>query len=76
MISGELGIAKPDPAIWQALLDRLRAPAGEVLFLDDRDVNVAAAREAGIRAFLWTGADDARRHIAEFDKEFHSAIGY
>lgn len=76
VISGELGIAKPDPAIWQALLDRLRAPAGEVLFLDDREVNVAAAREAGIRAFLWTGADDARRHIAEFDEEFQAAAGY
>jgi putative hydrolase of the HAD superfamily len=76
VISGELGIAKPDPAIWQALLDRLRAPAGEVLFLDDREVNVAAAREAGIRAHVWTDADDARRHIAEFDGEFRSAAGF
>jgi len=76
VISGELGIAKPDPAIWHALLDQLHAPAGEVLFLDDREVNVAAAREAGIRAFLWTGADDARRHIGEFDEEFQAATGY
>lgn len=76
VISGELGLAKPDPAIWRALLDRLRAPAGDVLFLDDREVNVAAAREAGIRAFLWTGADDARRHIAEFNGEFPSATGF
>lgn len=76
VISGELGTAKPDPAIWQALLDQLRAPAGDVLFLDDRAVNVAAAREAGIRAFLWSGADDARRHIAEFDEEFQSATGF
>jgi putative hydrolase of the HAD superfamily len=76
VISGELGVAKPDPAIWQVLLDRLEAPAGEVLFLDDREENVAAARAAGIRAFLWTGADDARRHIAEFDREFYPAAGY
>ncbi|ACU76775.1 HAD-superfamily hydrolase, subfamily IA, variant 3 [Catenulispora acidiphila DSM 44928] len=76
VISGELGVAKPDAAIWQALLDQLRAPAREVFFLDDREVNVAAAREAGIRAFLWTGAGDARRHIAEFDAEFPPAAGY
>jgi putative hydrolase of the HAD superfamily len=76
VISGELGVAKPDAAIWRALLDRLRAPAGEVFFLDDREVNVTAAREAGIHAFVWTGADDARRHIAEFDKEFHGAAGF
>ena len=76
VISGELGVAKPDPAIWRALLDRLGAPGGEVLFLDDREDNVTAARAAGIRAFVWTGADDARRHIREFDREFHSATGY
>lgn len=70
MISGELGIAKPDPAIWRALLDGLGAPPGEVLFLDDRAENVAAARQAGIRAFVGTGAEDARRYIAEFDREF------
>lgn len=69
VISGELGVAKPDAAIWQALLARLGAHAGEVLFLDDREVNVAAAREAGIHAIVWTGAEAARRHIAEFDKE-------
>jgi len=76
VISGELGIAKPDPAIWQALVDRLGGPAGEVLFLDDRAENVAAGREAGIRAFLWTGADDARRYIAEFDAEFPKVTGF
>jgi putative hydrolase of the HAD superfamily len=70
VISGDLGVAKPDAAIWQALLERLDAPAREVLFLDDRAVNVEAAREAGIQAFVWTGADDARRHMAEFDKQF------
>lgn len=76
VISGELGIAKPDPAIWRALVDRLGVPAGEVLFLDDRAVNVEAAAEAGIRAFVWTGAEDARRYIAEFDTEFQNATGY
>jgi putative hydrolase of the HAD superfamily len=76
VISGELGLAKPDPAIWRALLDRLGAPGDEVLFLDDRAENVAAARDAGIQAFVWTGADDARRHIREFDQEFHSVTGY
>ncbi|WP_194896039.1 HAD family hydrolase [Catenulispora pinisilvae] len=76
VISGELGLAKPDPAIWRALVDRLGSPAGEVLFLDDREVNVTAAEEFGIRSFLWTGPDDARRHIAEFDREFFPATGY
>ena len=74
LVSGELGVAKPDPAIWQVLLDRLGAAPGEVLFLDDREVNVAAARAAGIRAAVWTGAEDARRHIREFDAEFAYSV--
>lgn len=76
VISGELGVAKPDAAIWRTLVERLGAPAREVLFLDDREANVTAAREAGIRAFVWTGAGDARKHIAEFDGEFCGATGY
>jgi putative hydrolase of the HAD superfamily len=64
MISGDLGgIAKPDPAIWAALTVLLDTPPGECLFLDDRQVNVAGARTAGLHAELWTGAADARAHL-------------
>ena len=64
MISGDLGgIAKPDPAIWAALTVMLQAPPGECLFFDDRQVNVAGARTAGLHAELWTGAADARAQL-------------
>lgn len=67
MISGDLGgIAKPDPAIWAALTAMLEAPPSECLFLDDRQVNVAGARAAGLHAELWTGAADARAHLAKY----------
>jgi len=67
MISGDLGgIAKPDPAIWASLTEMLEAPPSECLFLDDRQVNVAGARAAGLHAELWTGAADARAQLARY----------
>jgi putative hydrolase of the HAD superfamily len=48
--SSELGLAKPDLAYFTAIVERLRIEPGEALFLDDREDNVAGAREAGLAA--------------------------
>jgi putative hydrolase of the HAD superfamily len=42
--SGELKILKPDPAIFHRCLKALGETASQTLFIDDRTVNVAAAR--------------------------------
>ncbi|ANH36808.1 haloacid dehalogenase [Nocardioides dokdonensis FR1436] len=51
--SWELGAAKPDPAYFERALDRVGAPAHEVLLVDDSAANVEAAREAGLRGVHW-----------------------
>jgi putative hydrolase of the HAD superfamily len=51
--SFELGVAKPDPAYFSAVLSRLALPAGEVLFVDDNAANVQSARDVGLRAEQW-----------------------
>ncbi len=51
--SCDLGAIKPDPAVYRSLLDVLGADAGDVVFLDDREDNVAAAGELGIEAHLF-----------------------
>ncbi|MEV0705344.1 HAD family phosphatase [Saccharopolyspora sp. NPDC050389] len=60
IFSGDLRLAKPDAAIYRALLETLDAPAAECLFFDDRQENVDGAREAGLHAERWQGADAAR----------------
>jgi 2-haloacid dehalogenase len=50
VVSGEIGIVKPDPAIYRHLLERFDLVADETLFIDDSAVNVAAAAAAGLRA--------------------------
>jgi putative hydrolase of the HAD superfamily len=55
--SYEMRVAKPDPAYFRVVLERLGLPAGEVLFVDDNAANVEAARSAGLRAEQWHVAD-------------------
>ena len=55
--SWEVGAAKPDPAYFRAVLDGIGARAEDCLFVDDRDPNVRAAREVGLRAEQWTTSE-------------------
>ena len=49
VISGEVGLVKPDRAIFELLLERIGRPAGECLLIDDHDRNILAARELGFQ---------------------------
>jgi putative hydrolase of the HAD superfamily len=48
--SGDVRLIKPDPAIYEHTLRGLGVKASEALFLDDREVNIQAARALGIHA--------------------------
>lgn len=64
LFSGELGIAKPAPEIWDILMAQLEAKPGDCLFLDDRQDNVESARRAGLQAEHWTGTTTGRARLA------------
>jgi putative hydrolase of the HAD superfamily len=64
-LSFELGMVKPDRAIFEEVAVRLPVPPGRVLFLDDNDVNVAGAAEAGFVARSARGVDEARRILKQ-----------
>jgi putative hydrolase of the HAD superfamily len=51
--SHEEGIAKPERRIFELTCERLGVQPAEIVFLDDVEANVAAARELGIRAILF-----------------------
>lgn len=50
IISAEVGVAKPDPRIYQITLNRLGVRATEAIFVDDFPTNVEAASQLGIHA--------------------------
>ena len=61
--SYQLRIAKPDPAIYNFVLKELGTLPGETLFLDDRLVNVDAARALGIQALQFSTVDRLRADL-------------
>ncbi|WP_236790508.1 HAD family phosphatase [Amycolatopsis sp. GM8] len=63
VFSGDVGVAKPDRAIFELLLDRIGAEPGECLFFDDRQSNVDGARAVGLRAHRWRGAGPAQAEV-------------
>ena len=63
LVSGEVKLLKPDPAIYWLALDRFRLRPAEALLVDDRAVNVEGALAIGMQAHLFTGADDLRARL-------------
>jgi len=58
--SFELHMAKPDPAIYRHTLAKLGVRPEEALFLDDKLVNVEAARALGMQAFQFSTVEQLR----------------
>lgn len=52
-ISCDMRLVKPSPAIYEATVRGIGLPAGDILFIDDNQANVLAAREAGMQARLY-----------------------
>lgn len=52
VISAEVGMAKPEPGVFQLATDRLGCSAAECVFVDDWDKNVEAATALGLSAVL------------------------
>ena len=54
VISGDIGIRKPDPMIYQNLLNRLNVKANDVIFIDDNPKNLDAASRFGFTTILFS----------------------
>jgi putative hydrolase of the HAD superfamily len=67
VISCEVGLTKPGPAIFRLCLERLGLTAGATLFVDDRADNVEGAAKVGLRALLFDGPGALDRLRAEID---------
>nr|WP_269778537.1 HAD-IA family hydrolase [Microlunatus antarcticus] len=70
VISGEIGVAKPDPAYFHHAVQRLALPAAQVLFVDDVQANVDSALTVGLAAHLFAkdgGRPELERILALHD---------
>ncbi|USX54314.1 HAD family phosphatase [Lentzea sp. HUAS12] len=64
VISGRIGLRKPDERIYHHTLERIGVPAGRAVFFDDAPINVEAAQAVGMHALRHTSADATRAHLA------------
>jgi putative hydrolase of the HAD superfamily len=65
VISGEVGMRKPDPEIFAHTLDLLGVPAAETVFVDDLLANVQAAERLGIVGVHHTSYDDTAARLED-----------
>ncbi|MGB5186656.1 MAG: HAD family phosphatase [Acidimicrobiia bacterium] len=58
VVSGQEGVTKPDPRIFEILSSRYDLEASKTVFIDDSPKNVAAATTLGYQAHLFTSAPE------------------
>ena len=64
IISGHVGMAKPDTAIFELARDRFGVTPSSTLFIDDGPKNVEAARAVGFQAVVFQTTSGLRRDFA------------
>lgn len=65
--SSDVGITKPDPQIYKLAIEAAKVKPEEILFIDDKKLNVEAAREAGWKA-EWFDEMDPEGSVAHIKR--------
>ncbi len=60
LVSGRVGLAKPDPLIFDVTIRRFGLAPGRTLFVDDSPANLLAAEACGLRTHLFDGVRGLR----------------
>jgi putative hydrolase of the HAD superfamily len=68
VISGEVGMRKPEPAIYALAAERMGLPPEAIAFVDDLPGNLKPARALGMTTILHRG--DAAATLAELESAF------
>lgn len=68
VLSGEEGIAKPHPRIYQLAAERLGLTTGDCVMIDDDEANCAGADAAGMKAIHYQGFKQFKRQLEQLIK--------
>jgi 2-haloacid dehalogenase len=63
LVSGNVGLVKPDPEIFGLLVREHRLHPAEVAFIDDHAPNVEAAQQLGFQSVLFSSPADLREEL-------------
>ena len=73
LVSADVGLIKPDPAIFELLLERIDRTPAECVYIDDSAKNVAAAAALGFDAIAFESAAQLRAALTRRDLLARSA---
>jgi 2-haloacid dehalogenase len=63
IVSGQEGVAKPNPEIFKILRERIAVPLERCVFIDDSAANIQAAGRAGLDTILFTDTGHLREDL-------------
>lgn len=66
-ISCEMGLAKPEPALFEVVIRELGVAGSDILFFDDSEQNVWAAESAGMVGERVGGPDELRERLRQHE---------
>ncbi len=65
MYSFEVGISKPDKKAYELILEKLKVKPEECLFIDDKEKNIIAAEELGIKTIHFKGSNQLKKELLD-----------
>lgn len=65
VVSGDEKLVKPDPKLYQILIDRFNIDTQETLFIDDNAANVETAKALGFHTIHYTGEKSLKDELIE-----------
>jgi 2-haloacid dehalogenase len=65
LLSGQVNLVKPDPAIFQRMLDKIGRKAGECVFIDDNPANVQASQSLGLVTIHYQSPGQLERELQQ-----------
>lgn len=66
VISGEIGMSKPDPHIFSLFTQKLRVEPAELIFIDDSETSLSRASEVGFIPLLFTNFELLKEDLEKF----------
>lgn len=64
ILSWEVNVSKPDPKIYEIMLQKLDLPAQDCIFIDNTDANVTAAAKLGMHAIRFRSTPQLKRDLS------------
>lgn len=64
----ELGVKKSDPKTYQLIASKIKKNPRDILFVDDNEINVTAARSAGVQAIQFKNNQQFFRDFEDIEK--------